>query len=83
MTVGCRLGPQGEVALDWVESGGPPVAGPPTRRGFGMRLLERALARDLGTGAGVELRFEPGGVRARIRFGPPKPAGQGPRPPPA
>ncbi|RYI99524.1 MAG: sensor histidine kinase, partial [Acetobacteraceae bacterium] len=71
VTVECRMGPEGEVALDWVEAGGPPVAGPPTRRGFGMRLLERALARDLGAGAGVELRFEPGGVRATIRFSPP------------
>ena len=72
VTVTCRMGVEGEVALDWVEAGGPPVAGPPTRRGFGMRLLERALARDLGAGAGVELRFEPGGVRATIRFSPPR-----------
>ncbi|GJE72478.1 Blue-light-activated histidine kinase [Methylorubrum podarium] len=28
--------------LDWRESGGPPVA-PPTRQGFGSRLLQRVL----------------------------------------
>ena len=32
--------------LAWRESGGPPVS-PPTRRGFGTRLIERSLAQDL------------------------------------
>jgi PAS domain S-box-containing protein len=32
--------------LRWEERGGPPV-GPPTRRGFGSRLIERSLAHDL------------------------------------
>ena len=32
--------------LNWVETGGPPVA-PPTRRGFGSRLIERALRGEL------------------------------------
>ena len=66
----CREGLSGEIELTWVESGGPPIAEPPTRRGFGTRLLERALARDLGTGAAVELHFEPEGLRASIRFAP-------------
>jgi PAS domain S-box-containing protein len=37
-------------ALDiaWRERGGPPLAGPPERTGFGMRLLERGLAQQLG-----------------------------------
>jgi PAS domain S-box-containing protein len=33
----------GEFKFEWQESGGPPVR-PPTKRGFGSRLIERALA---------------------------------------
>ena len=33
--------------LRWEESGGPVVA-PPKRKGFGSRLIERALAAELG-----------------------------------
>jgi len=59
----------GSVQFEWVESGGPPVFAPtPERRGFGTRLLERALAQDLGPDAAVTLRFEPRGLRAQIRF---------------
>ena len=60
------------VALDWVESGGPALAGPPARRGFGTRLFERGLARDLGAGADVSLDFAPTGLRAAIRFAAPR-----------
>jgi PAS domain S-box-containing protein len=38
--------------LSWTERGGPPVS-PPTRRGFGIRLLERTLAQDLGGSAQI------------------------------
>lgn len=34
------------LSLRWTESGGPPVA-PPSRRGFGARLLEKGLAGEL------------------------------------
>ena len=60
--------PGERVALEWVEIGGPPVLGPPARRGFGTRLLQRGLARDLGAGAEVELEFNRAGLRAAIRF---------------
>jgi two-component sensor histidine kinase len=33
--------------MGWAEHGGPPVT-PPTRKGFGTRLIERGLAADLG-----------------------------------
>ncbi|MBL6459006.1 sensor histidine kinase [Belnapia sp. T6] len=56
--------------VEWVESGGPPIRPAPARRGFGTRLLEQGLARDLGPGATVELHFEPVGLRAAIRFVP-------------
>jgi len=46
-------------ALRWEESGGPPVA-PPSRRGFGSRLIERSLAQDLG--GEVKVDFMPAGV---------------------
>jgi two-component sensor histidine kinase len=45
--------------LEWRESGGPPVS-PPSRRGFGSRLVERGLAGELG--GTVQLNFEPTGV---------------------
>jgi two-component sensor histidine kinase/PAS domain-containing protein len=44
----------GELHLEWRESGGPPVA-PPVRRGFGTRLLEDGLSQ-------TRLDFAPGGV---------------------
>jgi len=48
--------------LVWRESGGPAVV-PPTRRGFGSRLLERGLRNDLG--GEVELSYAPEGVAFR------------------
>jgi PAS domain S-box-containing protein len=67
--------PSGRVAIDWEtsadgrlriawrERGGPPVAAP-TRRGFGLRMIERALATDLAGEA--EVAFEPEGLVCRI-----------------
>ena len=41
-------GPEGRrLRLRWSEEGGPPVS-PPTRKGFGSRLIERSLALELG-----------------------------------
>ena len=45
--------------LQWEEKGGPPVS-PPTRTGFGTRLLQRSLALELG--GEVKLAYEPTGV---------------------
>jgi len=45
--------------LRWTEAGGPPVV-VPRRRGFGSRLIERSLARDLD--GRVEIAFAPTGV---------------------
>jgi PAS domain S-box-containing protein len=53
----------GRMRLRWQESGGPPVK-PPGRRGFGSRLLERGLARDLD--GEVHLSYEPAGLVCEI-----------------
>ena len=53
----------GMLQLDWQESGGPPVA-PPTQKGFGSRLLEELIARDLG--GGTKLNYDIAGVRCSI-----------------
>jgi len=45
--------------LTWSERGGPPVT-PPTRRGFGARLLERGLAAELS--GDVELTYDATGL---------------------
>jgi two-component sensor histidine kinase len=52
--------------LSWSESGGPHVI-PPSRRGFGSRLIERALGRDLD--GQTRLEFAPEGVRCSITAG--------------
>jgi two-component sensor histidine kinase len=63
------LAEEGMATLDWSESGGPPVTPPPPeRRGFGVRLLERGTAHDLGPDAEVRLTFATEGVQAVLRF---------------
>ena len=59
--------PHGEMMLQiqWSESGGPTVAKPSTR-GFGSRLIERGLQRELD--AQVEFEFLPQGVRCLMRI---------------
>jgi chemotaxis family two-component system sensor kinase Cph1 len=52
-----------ECEIRWTERGGPPVS-PPGRHGFGMRILNRALAMELERP--VELLFDPAGVSCVI-----------------
>lgn len=60
----------GRLRIQWKESGGPPVS-PPAQRGFGLRMIERALAADLsGTAAAT---FAPEGLVCTIDA--PDPAG--------
>ena len=49
--------------LHWRESGGPPVV-PPTRCGFGSRLIERSLVHSFG--GRVALRFPPEGAEMEL-----------------
>jgi two-component sensor histidine kinase len=55
--------PSRSVVLEWHESGGPAVT-PPSRRGFGLSLLERSVSLELGGTASVT--FNPDGVQARF-----------------
>jgi two-component sensor histidine kinase/PAS domain-containing protein len=54
---------EGTLSLDWEESGGPRVA-PPTKKGFGSRLLEQLVAGDLG--GRTQLDYAVSGVRCNI-----------------
>jgi two-component sensor histidine kinase len=54
---------QGMLHLEWQESGGPPVA-PPTQRGFGSRLLEQLIGRDLD--GDTRLIYDVSGLRCSI-----------------
>ena len=59
-----RLQHSGEgIEIDWREAGGPRVA-EPSRRGFGSRLIEQGMARELSGFA--QLVFEPQGLWCRI-----------------
>jgi PAS domain S-box-containing protein len=53
----------GRLRIIWRESGGPPVTSP-SRRGFGLRMIERALASDLSGTATVA--FAPEGLVCTI-----------------
>ncbi len=54
---------EGSLRLEWEESGGPPVV-LPARKGFGSRLLENLVFRDLG--GDTALIYDPQGVRCRM-----------------
>ncbi|WP_431858503.1 sensor histidine kinase [Azospirillum sp.] len=56
-------GGERRLEVRWCEHDGPPVA-PPTRRGFGSRVIEQGLAYDLN--GSIQLAFEPDGVRCAI-----------------
>jgi PAS domain S-box-containing protein len=54
-----------EVTIVWSEHGGPPVRAP-RRHGFGSRLIQRGIARELD--GEVRLDFDPRGLRCTIRL---------------
>ncbi|WP_195904250.1 sensor histidine kinase [Microvirga lotononidis] len=55
------IGPR--LSLHWRESGGPPVE-PPSRKGFGSRLIQDGMARELN--GVVRLSYDPDGVACAI-----------------
>ncbi|WP_374408132.1 CHASE domain-containing protein [Pelagerythrobacter sp.] len=54
------------VRMEWVEAGGPVLAGKPKGRGFGLDLIEKIVAHELNQE--VELDFPPEGVRCTLRI---------------
>src|SRR3984957_118192 len=54
---------EGTLHLNWEESGGPRVV-PPTKKGFGSRLLEQLVVGDLG--GSTKLNYDISGVRCNI-----------------
>ncbi len=54
---------EGCYAVEWRETGGPDIGGPPAREGLGSHLIERAAA---ATGLTVEREWRPDGLTARI-----------------
>ncbi len=63
VSVSCGTDPEdASTVVEWTERGGPPAAGPPARRGFGLRLLASQA------GVAADLRFEPEGVRCALRL---------------
>ena len=53
-----------KLCLTWTERGGPPVV-PPSRAGFGTRMIERTLAQDLG--GTTQISFDnPAGVMCHV-----------------
>jgi PAS domain S-box-containing protein len=61
VTWDCRTSDDGGRTLrfEWREAGGPPVS-PPTRRGFGSRLIEATLSADFGGDAKID--YKPDGL---------------------
>ncbi len=57
------------LSIIWLERGGPRVV-PPARRGFGSRLIDQALVKELQGRAVIE--FEPDGVRCAIEVSMPE-----------
>jgi PAS domain S-box-containing protein len=64
VTVSWQVSDEGLLQVRWIENGGPSVT-TPTQRGFGTRLIERCVKRDL---AGeLDLRFESAGVQCFLQ----------------
>lgn len=67
--IGWRIARDGAVArlvIDWAESGGPALAGPPARSGFGTTLTDRVIRHEFG--GELALDFAPGGLVAHIEL---------------
>lgn len=76
VTWSIEMGPEGRaLRWNWYEHDGPPVA-PPTREGFGSKLLNRALLAQ--ASAEVHVGYEPDGVQVSVRLPLPQASPQDP-----
>jgi two-component sensor histidine kinase len=65
--VSWTIGPRaGLLRIAWRERGGPPIAAPPERRGFGSRLLEATVQDQLG--GTVRRRWDGAGLACEIEL---------------
>jgi len=65
VSIGWTLETSGRMRFVWEEQGGPAVA-PPMRRGFGSRLIQEGLARELN--GEVTMEYRPEGLRCELSF---------------
>ena len=56
----------GDISLVWMEQGGPPVTSLPERKGFGSRLVDRSVTRQLG--GSIDYDWSNGGLTATLRL---------------
>ena len=56
VTVRWATRPGNRFALEWRETGGPPIVAKPARLGFGSRLLQSGLGVELGSAARLDYR---------------------------
>ena len=56
----------GNVVLRWSERGGPAIAGPPERQGFGTRLADMSIVQQLG--GKIERNWTPEGLDLRLEI---------------
>jgi PAS domain S-box-containing protein len=61
---GRRAGDDGRLRLRWAETGGPRLAAPPSRRGFGTRVIDNTVRGQLG--GTVERRWEQSGLVVEV-----------------
>jgi two-component sensor histidine kinase len=56
----------GHIILTWMEQGGPPVTSLPERVGFGSKLVDRSMTRQLG--GSIDYDWSKGGLTATLRL---------------
>jgi len=56
----------GKMSLIWMEQGGPPVTSSRERTGFGSKLIDRTVSRELG--GSIDYDWSNGGLTATIRL---------------
>lgn len=69
ISIGTRL-IDDDIMVDWNESGGPTIDGEPTRSGFGSRLVEMSVVKQLS--GEIERHWNKDGLAVRLRLQPPR-----------